>query len=105
MIRIIYERDEFTVTVHGHAGYDAGGKDIVCAGVTALTEAMLQRVEGRRSWQPAYGVNKKKAIVRVHLLPRSKYATETAREMLDTICGGYRIIARQFPQFVRYEER
>jgi uncharacterized protein YsxB (DUF464 family) len=105
MTRIIYERDEFTVTVYGHSAYSEKGEDIVCAGITALTEAMLQRVDGRQAWQPAFGINKQKAIVRVHLTPKTRYATETAREMLDTICGGYRIIARQFPKCVRYEER
>lgn len=105
MIRIIYERDEYTVTVMGHAGSAEAGKDTVCAFVSALSEAMMQRVKGNRKWQPAYGINREKAIVRVHLTPRSRYAALTAREMLETVCAGYRAVAADYPEFVRFEER
>lgn len=105
MTRIIYEPEKYTVTLIGHADYDERGKDIVCAGITALTEAMLQRVKGRRIFQPAYGVHRKKAIVHVHLTPRTKYAAEMAREMLSTVCAGYREIARLYPDYVKFEER
>ncbi len=105
MTRIIYERSEYTVTLIGHANSAEAGKDIVCAGVSALTEAMMQRVKGRKKWQPAYGVNRVKAIVRVHLTPKNRYAALSAREMLDTVCAGYQAIAEQYPEFVKYEVR
>lgn len=43
MIRIDYKREgkHHTLTVQGHAGYDANGKDIVCAGVSAISYALL----------------------------------------------------------------
>ena len=105
MIRIIYERSDYTVTTVGHANYAEEGKDVVCAAITALTEAMMQRVTGRSCWQPAYGINKEKAIVRVSLTPRSRHAEETAREMLETVCAGYREVADLYPDYVRFEVR
>lgn len=105
MVRIVYERDEYAVTLVGHAGVDVPGKDIVCAAVSALTETMLQRVKGRNVWQPAFGSSIEKATVRVRLTPRTRYGAATAREMLDTICTGYRVIAADYPQYVKFEER
>ncbi len=105
MIKIVYEPAEYAVTVTGHACFDEVGKDIVCAWVSALTESMLQRVKGRRVWQPAYGVNREKATVRVRLTPRTSYSASMAREMLATICTGYRLIAQRYPDHVHYEER
>lgn len=105
MTKIVYDKAEYTVTIVGHAGAGVPGEDVVCAGISALTEAMLQRVRGRRKWQPAYGINREKAIVRVHLTPRSSYAAETAREMLETVCAGYRAIAGAHPEHVVFEER
>ena len=105
MTRIIYERNEYAVTLIGHAGYAEEGKDIVCAGISALTEAMMQRVAGRDCFQPAYGMHKKKGIVRVNLTPKTKYAKWCARELLDTVCAGYASIAKQFPDHVKYEVR
>lgn len=33
------------ITIDGHAGYAEAGKDIVCAGVTALTENLIDSIE------------------------------------------------------------
>ena len=33
------------ITIEGHAGYAEAGKDIVCAGVTALTENLIDSIE------------------------------------------------------------
>lgn len=106
MVRIIYSRDDYSVTVHGHAEYAEPGKDIVCAAVSALSEAMLQRTAGRKIWQPAWGVNRERGrnVVHVRLTPRGKLAAVKAREMLDTVCAGYRSIAKQYPDCVNYRE-
>ncbi len=43
MIRVNYLREEDThkLSVQGHAGYDETGRDIVCAGVSAISYALL----------------------------------------------------------------
>ena len=43
MIRINYcrEEDRHRLTVDGHAGYAEHGRDIVCAGVSAISFALL----------------------------------------------------------------
>lgn len=105
MIKIVYDKPEMAVTVCGHALFAAAGKDIICAGVSALTDAMFRRVQGRMCWQPAYGINRDRAVFYVRLTPKSRHEEQTAREMLETICGGYELIARQFPQNVSYEVR
>lgn len=106
MVRIIYCRDEFMVTVYGHANYADAGKDIVCAAISALSEAMLQRTAGRKIWQPAWGVNREpdRNVVHVRLKPRGKIAAVKAREMLETICAGYRSIAKEYPDHVSFRE-
>ena len=47
MIRARYykENDTHTLTVLGHAGYDEYGKDIVCAGVSAIVQALMGWIE------------------------------------------------------------
>lgn len=43
MIEAYYSRtgDDYFLGVYGHAQYDAHGRDIVCAGVSAITFALL----------------------------------------------------------------
>ena len=47
MIRVYYVRGEgeHELTINGHAGYAEYGKDIVCAGVSAITYALLAWME------------------------------------------------------------
>lgn len=47
MVRARYsvEDNTHTITVVGHADYDEYGKDIVCAGVSALVQALIGWVE------------------------------------------------------------
>lgn len=47
MIRARYtaEGNRHTLVIGGHAGYDEYGKDIVCAGVSAIVQALMAWVE------------------------------------------------------------
>ena len=47
MIRVYYSRGEgeHELTINGHAGYAEYGKDIVCAGVSAIAFALLGWLE------------------------------------------------------------
>lgn len=47
MIKARYTAEEntHTLTVLGHANYDEYGKDIVCAGVSALVQALIGWIE------------------------------------------------------------
>ena len=47
MVRAKYAAEEntHTLTVVGHANYDEYGKDIVCAGISALVQALIGWIE------------------------------------------------------------
>ena len=42
MIEVSVRKDG--ITVSGHAGYAEAGKDVVCAGVTALTQTLIKSI-------------------------------------------------------------
>lgn len=50
MIRVYYNRGEgeHELTINGHAGYAEYGKDIVCAGVSAIAFALLGWLENNQ---------------------------------------------------------
>ena len=41
--------DSFKVVINGHAGFAPKGQDIVCAGVSALSDALVRTIEFYRS--------------------------------------------------------
>ena len=47
MVRATYtvEDSKHTLVVKGHANYDEYGKDIVCAGISALVQALIRWIE------------------------------------------------------------
>lgn len=48
-VEIRETENEFSIEVTGHAGYDVIGKDIVCAGITALAQAFQISVKEERA--------------------------------------------------------
>lgn len=53
MVKVRYRRNEFahSLSIVGHAGYDALGKDIVCAGVSAIVYTLLGFLHHLPDWE------------------------------------------------------
>lgn len=99
MIRIRYEPEIFSITIKGHAGAARPGQDIVCAGVSALTNALLGRAALHNAQEDAPGGGV--AFARCYPAPEDEPA---CREMLETVMEGFRAIAEIYPRFVTVEE-
>lgn len=105
MTRIIYDRNALSIYISGHAGAATVGKDIVCAGVSALTEAMVRRVKFRGLWNPSLRIDPERAEVFLKLRPTDGHEQTLAEELLETVCGGYQAIAEEYPDYVKVEVR
>ena len=78
-VRIRPERIE----ISGHAGYAEPGKDIVCAGVTALTQTLIQSIENLTEDEIEY-----------------RNLSEKSKTLVDSFFVGIRLIADEFPDYV-----
>lgn len=94
MIRIVRENPT-CVTLKGHAGSDVYGRDLVCAGVSALALTLgenLREVTGAE----------------VVLLPGNSRIRcpreESTLAVFDCVCRGFSLLARKYPDNVRYLE-
>ena len=65
MIRAKYtiEGDTHTLVVLGHANYDEYGKDIVCAGVSALVQALMGYIENHPYCVECVSINNGEVII------------------------------------------
>ena len=93
MIEVSVRKDGITVT--GHSGYAECGKDIVCAGVTALTQTLVRFVEGLTDDEIKYEVSPGKAKIRYGNL------SEKSRTLVDSFFIGICEIINDFPNHVR----
>lgn len=97
MVDIVYERKRYRVTAVGHAGAGEHGSDPVCAAVSALicTLAAYARQLGTAATRLEPG------NAFVALAPRRR-CRPVAELVFDVLCGGLSLIARQYPDNVRY---
>lgn len=83
------------ITVDGHAGYAERGNDIVCAGVTALTQTLIGSLEELTSDDIKYDISPGRANINYGNL------SEESKILVDSFFIGICMIAEEFPDYVR----
>jgi uncharacterized protein YsxB (DUF464 family) len=104
MTRIVYEPEQFRLSLEGHAGFGGAEKDLICAALSALWMGLervmtADRVTVRR-YRPViiYG----DGIRRMECSPDEECERE-CRAALCTIAAGMHWMAEQYPDFVSFE--
>ena len=95
MIAVSVRKDG--IEISGHAGYAEAGKDIVCAGVTALTQSLIRSLEGLTSDKIKYEISPGRADIHYRNL------SEEGKLLVDSFFIGACQITNEFPEYVRIE--
>lgn len=93
MIKVSVRKDE--ITVSGHAGYAEQGKDIVCAGVTALVQTLMKSFDDLTEDKIEADVQQGEAYIKYGDL------SEAGKLLVDSFFLGICLIADEFPQYVK----
>jgi uncharacterized protein YsxB (DUF464 family) len=96
MIRVKHYNDG--MTIEGHAGYAEAGQDIVCAGVSAIVQTLIQSVEDLTAELIEYTMQP--GFVEVRFLTLS----DEGRVLLDSALIGLQMIAEAHPHHVAIEK-
>lgn len=83
------------ITIDGHAGYAEVGKDIVCAGVTALTENLIVSIESLTEDTIQYEVSPGRVDIQF------KNLSEDGKLLVDSFFLGICSIEQDFPEHVK----
>lgn len=96
MIEITLTLDEglLSLTVSGHSRYDELGKDIVCAGVSAITFSAVNLIRSQGG---------DIEIDNGYIHCRQSFDTEYARGVYELLSNGYGAIAEQFPDYISFD--
>jgi len=91
-------------SVIGHTGSAEAGEDIVCAGVSALSQTAVNALESVAGIEAIFHLGEGYLSVR---LPRglSARARHTAQVILRTVRQGLNDIATAYPQYVRISQK
>nr|WP_288451394.1 ribosomal-processing cysteine protease Prp [uncultured Anaerostipes sp.] len=85
------------VTVSGHAGFAGAGKDIICAGVTSLTQTLIKSLNDLTEDKIEYEMSLGRADIKYRNL------SEAGKLLVDSFFIGICLIASEFPDYVRIE--
>lgn len=96
----IITRLQDRIDVIGHANYGPRGQDIVCAGISALTQALVESVK-TESEEIQVICDESAAHVTV-FIPSNP--PERIKAFEDCFFIGVRMIAEEFPEHVRVSE-
>lgn len=93
LIEISVRKDK--ITVSGHAGYAEAGKDIVCAGVTALTMSLVKSINDLTEDKIEYEISPGRVDIHCGNL------SEAGMLLVDSFFIGICLIAEKYPDHVR----
>ena len=83
------------IAILGHAMYDDYGKDIVCAGVTALMRTLVKSIEDLTEDEIEYEISSGKVDIHYRNL------LEKSRTLVDSFFVGVCMIANEYPEYVK----
>ena len=95
MIAVSVRKDG--ITVSGHANYAEAGKDIVCAGVSALVQGLIRSMESLTSDKIEYEISPGRADIYF------KDLSGAGKLLIDSFFIGVCAIADEFPDHIRIE--
>ncbi len=88
--------------VSGHAGYAEAGADIVCAAISALTQATLNGLRNILKVPVMFDQDDEGAFLEANLTPEAtEDQVERAQLLLQTLLEGLRAIQREYPRNLR----
>ena len=93
MIKVI--RTESGITMSGHAHYAEPGKDIVCAGVSALVQTLIQSIEELTADKIQYVMSPGTVDIKFRDL------SEQAQLLVNSFFVGLQMIADEYPDNVQ----
>ena len=106
MIRIVYYRNLNRVGIEGHAKSGESGHDLICASVSILAYTLAAFVQNMKEANQVY--NPKTELTEGEALisctPPGKYKNSVTL-VFDGICGGFELLARDYPNNVTFEMR
>lgn len=83
------------ISITGHAGYDEPGKDIVCAAISTLSQVFVASVEELTA------AKIKTAQTGGYMEIVIEESTERAQVLIDSFLLGCRMVADEYPEYVR----
>lgn len=104
MIEIRYAPGHYRVKLEGHAGAGVYGQDLVCSAASVITYTLAANVRSmhKRGWLQSARLRLAPGSAFIQCTPKKEHA-EAVKSRMDAITMGYCLLAREYPDFVRFQ--
>lgn len=95
--------ESIVVEISGHSGYGQNGFDIVCAGISALTQTLILSIT--RLIKIKQNVTKKDGLLKTEIILKETDTEQNSKLMLilETLLIGLLEISKEYPGSVKIE--
>lgn len=106
MIKVVYHRDLNRVSVEGHARSGEEGHDLVCASASILVYTLASFAKNTSKAKQSHKLVLKLDSGNALVSCKAKSPYKPAITLVfDSICAGFEILARSYPENITYEIR
>lgn len=104
MIEIRYEPDHMRMTLKGHAGAGVPGQDLICCAASTMTYTLAANVRRmqKRGWLKKAKIRLSPGDAEIACTPHAS-VREAVSSRVDAVCLGFAMLAREYPDFVRFQ--
>ena len=105
---VTYDRTNHRVTITGHANAGENGKDLVCSAASILAWTRASNVANLHDSDPTrfrrVTIKMDEGDTVVEVSPVHDAAV-VATLVFDTVCAGFELLAKQYPENIKYQRR
>lgn len=103
MIDIVYEPEKTRLRLQGHAGAGIPGQDLICCAASVMTYTAAANVRRMRKngWLKQAGIRLTPGDAEIFCIPFAR-SRDRVRGRMDAVCLGFGLLAREYPDFVRF---
>ena len=106
MIDVVYHRRYHRLTIEGHACSGEHGHDLVCASASILAYTLAASVANmfaaKQIREPFIELKEGSGQIACKAINRFEAPVTL---IFDTLCAGYELLAREYPENITYEVR
>ena len=99
MTRVSWDPEHIRLDLNGHAGFGEAGSDIVCAGISTLTFALIRAAAERPEFMPHIFMNEDEGQIWVQCYPDEEHE-DACREMFRVVLAGLENLRDDFPDYI-----
>ena len=107
-IKIKKQNDDIIcVECSNHTGFADYGKDIVCAGVSSITQTAVLGIKKLTKLKHSYKIDEKTGYLKLELLDIDKNSADykNAQVILKTMQLGIKSLQEQYPKYIKLEDK